>query len=471
MIDNKTNLIACRPWLMPVTLACSDFLAVTISGAASVLLRYAFGGEFELISYLYLWPTALLFVLAYAFMGAYRVLMPLPLELKRCSFGTVFIIFVLAAITFWSRNADDYSRLVLLFSFATILVAVPYCRKKCREHFASLPGWGLPVIIYGDGETAQSVIQNLQLRVSLGLTPVAIVKHSETSDTSINNIPAWDRSSLQELAKTYPCSYFIVAESGLDNNEYRELLNTSYKHFPKTIVIPDLFGQASIWATTVDISGILGLETGQKLLSPPSQFYKRIMDVTSSFLGLIVLLPVFLIIGLIIKMDSLGPVLYRQKRLGKGGGEVDVWKFRTMVQNADEVLKDYLQQDPILKTKWEQDHKLDNDPRITRVGGFMRKYSIDELPQLFNVLKGEMSLVGPRPIVKAEVAKYMDNYELYSKVLPGMTGLWQVSGRSNLSYSERINLDVYYIRNWSVWFDLYILTRTPAAIFNCVGAF
>ncbi|WP_338667748.1 undecaprenyl-phosphate galactose phosphotransferase WbaP [Pseudodesulfovibrio methanolicus] len=380
------------------------------------------------------------------------------------------MIFVLAAITFWSRNAHVYSRLVLLFSFVTMLVTVPYCRKQCRKHFASLPGWGLPAIIYGDSEIAQSVIQNLQLRVSLGLTPVAIIKHRETPDTSINNIPAWDRSSLQKLAGIYPCSYFIIAESGLNNEEYYGLLNTSYKYFPKTIVIPGHFGQANIWATTVDISGILGLETGQKILSPTSQFYKRIMDLTSSFIGLLILFPVFLIIGLTIKLDSPGPVLYRQRRLSKGGVEVDIWKFRTMVSNADTILEDYLSKDPTLKAKWEQDYKLDNDPRITRVGRFMRKYSIDELPQLFNVLKGEMSLVGPRPIVKAEATKYMDNYELYLRVLPGMTGLWQISGRSNLSYSKRIDLDVYYIRNWSIWFDLYILIRTPAAIFNCVGA-
>jgi lipopolysaccharide/colanic/teichoic acid biosynthesis glycosyltransferase len=142
-----------------------------------------------------------------------------------------------------------------------------------------------------------------------------------------------------------------------------------------------------------------------------------------------------------------------------------------MVQNADRVLDEYLIRHPELKDAWEQDHKLRNDPRVTRVGRFLRQTSLDELPQLWNILRGEMSLVGPRPIVDEEIWRYGDKFTLYTKVTPGLTGLWQVSGRNNLPYEERVNLDAYYVRNWSVWLDVYILIRTIWVVASGEGAY
>jgi lipopolysaccharide/colanic/teichoic acid biosynthesis glycosyltransferase len=142
-----------------------------------------------------------------------------------------------------------------------------------------------------------------------------------------------------------------------------------------------------------------------------------------------------------------------------------------MVQNADQVLEDYFQANPELRQEWRTERKLRYDPRVTRVGHFLRRTSLDELPQLWNVLRGEMSLVGPRPIVGEEIARYADTYKLYTRVLPGLTGLWQVSGRNNISYPERVNLDAYYVRNWSVWLDIYILLRTIWVVLTGDGAY
>jgi lipopolysaccharide/colanic/teichoic acid biosynthesis glycosyltransferase len=141
-----------------------------------------------------------------------------------------------------------------------------------------------------------------------------------------------------------------------------------------------------------------------------------------------------------------------------------------MVQNADAILASYLERNPELRVEWEETHKLQNDPRVTRLGKILRKTSLDEFPQLFNVIKGDLSLVGPRPIVYNEVEKYEDAFNLYKKVRPGITGLWQISGRSTTSYDERVDLDTYYIRNWSIWFDIYILAMTPQAVFSGHGA-
>jgi Undecaprenyl-phosphate galactose phosphotransferase WbaP len=195
------------------------------------------------------------------------------------------------------------------------------------------------------------------------------------------------------------------------------------------------------------------------------------MDLLLTLIIGLAVLPLLLFIVILIKLDTKGPLLYGHLRIGRHGDRFKVWKFRTMVHNADHVLKGFLKRHPKLKREWERDHKLKNDPRVTRVGMFLRKTSLDELPQLWNVLKGEMSLVGPRPVVTAEIPEYGTRFNLYTQVLPGLTGLWQVSGRNDTTYTERVALDTYYVRNWSPWLDIYILARTVKVVFQCRGAY
>jgi len=462
---------ACRPWLMPLMLACSDVVAVVSSSLVCVLIRYALGGAFELELYFKLWPLVLGFPLSYAATRSYKILTPPPIEFKRCTLGTGFMFLFLAAITFWLRSADAYSRTVL-FSFCLLSVfIVPFCRRVCRKNFSHMPGWKLPAVIYGNNEIARSMVRNLQEHDYLGLEPVALVYDKTTgAKKRYLGVPIFDRNSLTTLPQQYCRAHFIVAEPSLTLHQYRNILKMGHACFAKTVIAPDIFRQANMWADVIDINGTLGLETGQKLTAPFPQLYKRVTDILGAVVGFIVLSPVFFLTALIIRLDSPGPIFYRQIRIGRNGEEFKLWKFRTMVKDADEVLRKHLDANPQLKVEWENRQKLNNDPRITRIGNMLRKSSIDELPQLINVLTGDMSLVGPRPIVESEIKKYSKKFALYSKVSPGMTGLWQISGRSSTSYKRRVDLDVYYIRNWSFWFDLYILTRTPCAVFKCNGA-
>ncbi|MCG8509769.1 MAG: sugar transferase [Rhodospirillales bacterium] len=178
-----------------------------------------------------------------------------------------------------------------------------------------------------------------------------------------------------------------------------------------------------------------------------------------------------LIIAVAIKLDSRGPVFFRHERIGEGGRRFTMLKFRTLKRNADRILRRFLKRHPELQEEWGRTHKLKDDPRLTRVGWLLRRTSLDELPQIFNVLRGQMSLVGPRPIIDEEVDKYGRSFNMILKVKPGITGLWQVSGRNNLTYDERVQLDVYYVRNWSVWLDVYLLSRTALAVMLCRGAY
>jgi Undecaprenyl-phosphate galactose phosphotransferase WbaP len=197
----------------------------------------------------------------------------------------------------------------------------------------------------------------------------------------------------------------------------------------------------------------------------------RILDIALILLAAPYILLAFLVITVLIKLDSPGPVFYRQTRIGRFGRKFSILKFRTMVRNADQILQNYLDTSPQLRAQWLATHKLKQDPRVTRLGAMLRKSSLDELPQLWNILIGDMSLIGPRPIVSAEVEKYGKCFELYIQVRPGLTGLWQVSGRNDTSYQYRVELDEYYVRNKSLKLDLQILWKTIFVVLRTTGAY
>jgi Undecaprenyl-phosphate galactose phosphotransferase WbaP len=208
----------------------------------------------------------------------------------------------------------------------------------------------------------------------------------------------------------------------------------------------------------------------------PSEYFryrvvKRFCDVVLVLISLPVLLPILGIVSALVMLNSPGPVFYSHRRIRKGGAFFSMWKFRTMCVNSAEFLEDYLAQHPEARREWNRTHKLRHDPRITSIGSFLRRYSMDELPQLWNVLTGQMSLVGPRPIVAAEVERYGDCFDCYCRVKPGLTGLWQISGRSSLSYEERVALDCEYVGRWSLGEDVRILSKTLSTVVNQEGAY
>lgn len=198
---------------------------------------------------------------------------------------------------------------------------------------------------------------------------------------------------------------------------------------------------------------------------------KRTVDLAAVLLASPVLIPLLFVLACLVRLTSKGPIFFSHRRIRQNGAFFSMWKFRTMVVNSAEVLEQHLACDADARAEWNRTHKLRKDPRVTRMGAFLRKTSLDELPQIWNVISGEMSLVGPRPIVAAEIEKYRDVFGLYCRVKPGVTGLWQVSGRSCLTYPERVSLDARYVQSWSLTADLGILARTLPAVVQKHGAF
>ena len=456
-----------------MVLVCTDLLCLSLAGITSVWLRLVFGGQFHPSIYWRLWPLTGVFVAGYAMAKLYQSIAMSPVEeLRRLTLTTTLLYLLLGSSIFFFREVELYSRAAFLMAWLLSIVLVIAGRYGVRALCAHRSWWGHPVVVMGAGKTGEMVVRTLQRQPSLGLKPIAILDDDPETHGRLAGVPVVGGLALAPaLAKEFKIPYAIVAMPGVARSRLMQLLSRYGRTFAHLTIIPDLFGMASLWVVAKDLGGVLGLEARQQLFLPGPRLMKACLDKGLVILISLLALPLIGLISVLVRLDSPGPVFYRQMRIGREGKLFKAWKFRSMVVDADVALARYLQAHPQLKVNWEEDHKLKDDPRITRVGRFLRRTSLDELPQLWNIFIGEMSLVGPRPIVHDEVWRYGELYDLYLQVLPGLTGLWQVSGRNDVTYEERVNFDAYYVRNWSVWLDIYILIRTVRVVLAGDGAY
>ena len=307
----------------------------------------------------------------------------------------------------------------------------------------------------------------------IALKPVAILDDNPRQYMNIdaaNHVLRGPLSRCPDIAGDQKIPYGIICMPALSRQDLLTIIELYGQCFGHLIVIPNLIGMTSLGITAREVGGIVGLELRKPLLRPSARFLKRVLDlfislVLAPFIGLIVL-----VFAILLKLEGAGPVFYGNERVGFRGKRFTAWKLRSMVSNGDEVLNSYLDSHPEEAAIWNVTQKLRRDPRVTRVGALIRKTSVDELPQFWNVLVGEMSVVGPRPILPHQISLYGRGFSQYKQMRPGITGLWQISGRNDLSFADRSRLDRYVIQNWSVWLDLYILARTPLVVLTAKGA-
>lgn len=403
--------------------------------------RYKFGFSF----YWTLWPSVVAYILINVFFRLYhgRVFSPAapidPVEELRRLVGSSVITHLgtIAALAIAYQTTEHYSRAVILISgFLTAVLAQP-ARNALRQLLHRFGIAQISVKILGDDEITRRVVKSMTADAYLGFKP------AEESDIAV-----------------------ICKEPAAFSDELRTLSQrfTHIEFIPEGTVFPT-FG-----TRPVSFDGICGLELVNQRRLRVLRHEKWVFDKVLSMFAFVFLSPFFIVVPLLIKLTSRGPVFYRQQRLGKMGRPIRVWKFRSMYVDADERLQRILASDPLRKAEWEENFKLSDDPRVTPLGRILRKTSIDEFPQLFNVFAGDMALVGPRPIVEKEVAHYGSAYDTFASVKPGITGLWQASGRSDTDYARRVALDVQYVINWSPWMDIWILFRTVSAVLFMKGA-
>lgn len=465
--------VKCKPAFASLLIALTDMGILSFALAASAGLRHAFGGDYPLSLYWHLLPLLALFPMLYALFGLYPAIVYNPvIELRRLSAATTMVFLILSVMTFLLRVGEVYSRLVFFGAWSLALILVPLARSGLRLRLAKSEWWGYPTAVFGAGETGRRIVHTLLSHPELGFRLKAIIDIEQSEVKSVRGVPVYQGMEDVAVVSAGACiSHAILAMPELPRARLLAVLESQAQAFPHLFIVPDLDGLSSLGIETRDLCRQLTLEVRRSLLLPGPQIAKRVMDVTVATLSAVPLLPVMAVIYLLLKLGSSGPALYYQTRIGRGGKIFRIWKFRSMVHDAQTILEQHLAQHPELREEWERDHKLKNDPRITRLGRFLRKTSLDELPQLWNVVRGDMSLVGPRPIVQREVAKYGEGFCLYKQVLPGITGMWQVSGRNDTSYNERVSLDAYYVRNWSPWLDIYLLSRTVRVVLAGSGAY
>jgi Undecaprenyl-phosphate galactose phosphotransferase WbaP len=466
-----------RAWTRFILLF-SDFFSIGVSAWLALGVLKLMNLKWESSSILLIGPLWLAFGGLYTLVGLYRSRGVNQVEELRQLIITTTMIF-LSLFTFNTWMGDPrFPAVFFAFCWTIAIILIPLSRTIVRRLGASIGIWGEPVVIIGNGKLGCKIIRYLQKNPGCGMRPVMVIDGSTQNttdkiekDSTIPIIPfdEWPASSASELR--FGISTAIVATPDLPASISDLIAHGEHLGFSNIITVSEQFNTRNVGLVPLDFGGVLGLEERHYLLNSLEDRQIRIFDLFLIISSLPILIPLILLIMIAIKLDSKGSVFYRQTRIGKGARKFEVIKFRTMVENADEVLGKFLDENPEMRAEWNADHKLKDDPRITNIGKLLRKTSLDELPQLWNVVKGEMGLVGPRPIVKEEIKCYENRFKYYVQVPPGITGLWQVSGRNDIRYKHRVSLDEYYVRNRSIWMNLHILVRTVSAVIRRQGAY
>jgi len=448
-----------KSWLVGLVFLLLDSLFVGSSFYLTTLIRSPFIkllglGPVSVDTVLSMAQLGILFVVGiFFFQGLYPGYgLTAVKELEMMSKASTLSFILLTTLSFLNKSFIIFPRSIIVMTWLLCLVLLPVARFLERNLLSRTKLYGLPVIVFGDGNWAKDVIKSLLRVKRLGWTP--------TSNKPIKEI---------DFSKSKQSSSIAILAYEREVPIAQKIRDLSQK-FRKVVLIESTNNYGSLWVEIRDLDSFMGLEYQYHLLSKTNNLIKRVTDILASLLLLVVLSPLMLIVALLIKLDSKGPVFYRQIRLGQDFKPINIYKFRSMVLDAEERLQTLLESDPSANATYKSHHKLVKDPRVTKVGRFIRRFSIDEFPQLLNVLKGEMSLSGPRAYLLTELEEMGEYAATILRVTPGMTGWWQVLGRHSTSFQKRLQMDEYYISNWSIWMDVYIYLKTFGVVIFGKGA-
>ena len=418
----------------------------------------------------------LTFVVFLQFDRLYQRRLPLWQQMQRLFKVSIYALVFILCVMYFTETVKHISRpfMAFLWFFSFFFLAVS--RYAMKQLLLRVELWQVPVILIGGGRTADVLLRSLEADGGLGYKVVGVVDDRKISLEvgARGSIPVLGGfSQVEEVVLNSGVRDVLIAAPGLRRDKLVELVSKLQPLVCNVTFVPDLRGipLGDIELDTLLNEKIALLKVRNNLAIEFNRYLKRALELCFVIGGIALVWPALLGVALAIRMDSSGPIMFAHKRIGANGKVFPCFKFRTMVPNAQQVLREYLRVHPEAQAEWEKDFKLKRDPRITRVGAFLRATSLDELPQLLNVLRGEMSLVGPRPIVRMEISRYGEYIRDYYLVRPGMTGYWQVHGRNDVTYEERVQMDSWYVRNWSLWLDIVLLLKTIKVVCGKRGAY
>ena len=464
-------------FLLPLLLMVIDYIAILCAEQAAFSLSnflITTNGKLH-ISWLNFWVVfPMIYLLFVAVEHPYNRRVQFYKAIQKIfyavGYGTIAIILVL----YFGKLAGTTSRLFValfaLFCFINIVV-FRYVFKKILEKGRLLQ---IPVLIIGAGKTAELLVKGITGDTGLGYKVIGLLEDNKVECEILQNYQVLGGfEDAEAVIKATGVQQVFIAAPGLEREKITSLIYRVQPLVKKVGIVPNLIGvpMGDLEVESFFNEKLMILRVTNNLARPFNRFLKAGFDYALTFFGTIAISPILLVIAIWIYKDSPGPVIFKHTRIGKDGKTFPCYKFRSMCVDAKEKLAELLANDKEARAEWERDFKLKNDPRITKSGAFLRKTSLDELPQIFNVLRGEMSLVGPRPIIQEELERYGEYAADYLMVKPGITGMWQVSGRSDIDYAERVSLDSWYVRNWSVWIDILLLWRTMKVVAGRKGAY
>ncbi|CAI0955670.1 Putative colanic biosynthesis UDP-glucose lipid carrier transferase [Serratia proteamaculans] len=471
--SKRTNFIK-------LILALSDFVFFTVSLFLAIFLVGFFGGDVNEFIPDTEMPARVLTHISLGILCIgwfwvrlrhYTYRKPFWFELKEIL--RTILIFAVCDLAIVAFSKWQFSRYVWVITWTLTLLLVPLARAVAKRLLNKFGLWQKHTVIIGTGKNARDAYAALQSEEVLGFAICAFFSSGEKCDKELLGKPIISDEKELWMQCDPETTQFIVALE-FDQHALRDQwLKKLAKHHCRSIsVIPTLRG-VPLYGTDMSFifsHEVMILRVSNNLAKRTSRFVKRCFDIIGASAIIILLSPVLVILVFLVSKDR-GNAIYGHERIGRDGHKFKCLKFRSMVVNSQEVLKALLESDSDAQAEWNKDFKLKNAPRITKVGKFIRKTSLDELPQLFNVLKGEMSLVGPRPIIEKELERYAGDVDYYLMAKPGMTGLWQVSGRNDVDYDTRVYFDAWYVKNWSLWNDIAILFKTINVVLKRDGAY
>lgn len=468
-------------WLQRLSLVASDALSMLLAFILAISITQVYHADLSnnpLESFFTFGVSkflGLLIICAFWYKEHYIKRRPFWEELRQIFWLIAFFVMLNLGVAFVLGKGS--LKVLILGFWLSLALITPCLRILIKLILIRFDLWRRKLYIVGTGKTALNAYNLFASNRLMGYRLMGFIQVSSAFSYSSSvfdlSVSVLGEQDLIELIKLNSECDIIIALEHQDLNCKVNLINFLQHNCLSLLVVPEISGLALYGAEIDHFFGNdqLVLRLNNNLARSTNAVVKRIFDLVCVISGLILLAPFFIVIALVIKISAKSKVFYLHRRIGKHGKPFYCIKFQSMYHNSSELLAELLERDPQIKAEWEQSFKLKNDPRVTPIGCWLRKTSLDELPQLFNVLIGNMSLVGPRPIVQQEIERYQDGFYYYQLVLPGISGLWQVSGRSETDYSDRVRLDAWYVKNWSLWYDVVILFKTIGVVLRRTGAY
>lgn len=467
-----------RGWFVSLSLIAVDYFAVLSAVWTAYFIRAeivpVFYQDFSVpeVYLVFVIPSAFIFFLHFDRISINKLYFWQQAE--RLFKVSVYAMLSVLVVLYLNHTIQNISRIFMLLAWVFSFLYLAIGRYIMKRVVTAVGVLQVPTVIIGAGKTAELLIQAFQHNMGAGYKIVGLIEDDPQSSEIFHKYPIIGTFvQAEEAIRHAGVRNVLIAAPGLPREELLKLVYRLQPHVDHITFVPDLFGVpvGCMELETLFNEKTVLLKIRNNLTQVHNRVFKWIFDCVCSLMGIIVVMPLFLLLSILIYLDSPGPVVFAHRRIGHKGEMFPCYKFRTMVNNSQEVLEGHLANSADARAEWARDFKLKDDPRVTKIGRFLRKTSLDELPQFFNVIKGEMSLVGPRPIVQAEVERYGEYINDYYLVRPGITGMWQVSGRNDIDYSDRVQLDSWYVRNWSMWLDIVLLLKTVKVVVARKGAY